>query len=101
MKIRSSPVIPTLICGEMPLDGMRVGLVVGIVDSDASMYVNYVIQTADGKKFCAQMDAKRRRNRDVLMQMALESGRHVMVVGGINSYLRTAALGTDGHGVVK
>ncbi|BAN25987.1 hypothetical protein BRPE64_BCDS13260 [Caballeronia insecticola] len=76
-------------------------MVVGIVDSDASMYVNYVIQTADGKKFCTQMDAKRRGNRHALMQMALESGRLVMVVGGINSYLRAFALGADAHGMVR
>ncbi|SAK97415.1 hypothetical protein [Caballeronia ptereochthonis] len=101
MKIGSSPVIPSLICRETPLDGMRMGLVVGIIDSDASMYVNYLVQTVEGAKYCTQMDIRRRHNRNALMRMALESGRPVMVVGGINSYLRSSAVGTDGHGVVK
>ncbi|WP_321799892.1 hypothetical protein [Caballeronia sp. J97] len=68
-----------------------------IVDSDASVYVNFVIQTREGPRYCAQMDARRRRNRNALLRMALESGRTVMLISGINSYVRTAVIGMDPH----
>ena len=79
MKIRSSPVIPSLICPGVPLDGAQAGVVVRIIDSDASVYANYLVQTADGTQYCGQMDVRRRRNRDALLRRALESGRSVMV----------------------
>ncbi|KXV04186.1 hypothetical protein CR51_14340 [Caballeronia megalochromosomata] len=97
MKIRSSPVIPSLICRGIPLDGARIGVVVRIVDSDSAAYVNYLLQAPDGTQYCAQMDVRRRPNRHALLRMALESGRSVMMVGGINSYVRTAVVGAAGH----
>ncbi|SAK62068.1 hypothetical protein AWB80_02737 [Caballeronia pedi] len=97
MKIRSAPVIPSLICPGIPLDGVRIGVVVRIVDSDASAYINYLIQAADGAQYAAQMDNRRRRNRDALIRLAVESGRSVMLVGGINSYVRSAVIGTESH----
>ncbi|WP_250514476.1 hypothetical protein [Caballeronia sp. INDeC2] len=97
MKIRSSAVIPSLICPGTPLGGAQIGVVVRIVDSDASVYVNYLLQSPDGTQSCAQMDVRRRRNRDALLRLALESGRSVMVVGAINSYVKTAVVGAPGH----
>ena len=97
MQIKSAPVIPSLICPGVPLDGVRIGHVVQIVDSDASAYVNYLVQTPDGAQYCAQMDARRRRNRNALLRMALESGRPVMMIGGINSYLTSAAFSVAGY----
>lgn len=97
MQIKSSPVIPSLICPGVPLDGVQIGHVVQIVDSDASLYVNYLVQTLDGAQHCAQMDARRRRNRNALLRMALESGRPVMLIGGINSYLTSAAFSVAGY----
>ncbi|SPB16178.1 hypothetical protein NOV72_03378 [Caballeronia novacaledonica] len=97
MRIRSSPVIPSLVCAGIPLDGAQVGVVVRIVDSDASVYVNYLVQAPDGKQYCAQMDVRRRGNRDALLRLALESGRFVMVFGGINSYVKAAVVGAPGH----
>lgn len=97
MKIRSSPVIPSLVHPGTPLDGVRAGVIVGIIDSDASVYVNYLVQAPDGTQYCAQMDTRRRRNRHALLCMALESGRSMMVAGGINSYVRTAVIGDSGQ----
>lgn len=101
MKIRSSPAIPSLVCTGISLDGARRGTVIRIIDSDASVYINYVILGSDGVTYCAQMDARRRKNRNALMRMALESAQPVTVIGGINSYLRCAAVGNEAFGVVK
>jgi hypothetical protein len=101
MKIRSSPAIPSLVCTGVPLDGARRGTLIRIIDSDASAYINYVILGSDGVTYCTQMDAKRRKNRNALMRIALESARHVTVIGGINSYLRCTAVGNEAFGVVK
>jgi hypothetical protein len=95
MKIKTSPTIPSLVCTGLPLDGARRGIVVRIIDSDASAFINYVIRASDGVIYCAQMDVRRRRNRNNLMHMALESGRAVTVIGGINSYLRCTAVGSE------
>ncbi|SAL52436.1 hypothetical protein AWB73_05549 [Caballeronia turbans] len=101
MKIRSSPVIPSLICPGVPLDGAQAGVVVRIIDSDASVYANYLVQTADGTQYCGQMDVRRRRNRDALLRLALESGRSVMVIGGINSYVKAAMVGAPSHALFE
>ena len=100
MKSKSPPVIPSLICPGMPLNGAQIGVIVRIIDSDASVYVNYLVQTRDGTQYCAQMDVRRRHNRHALIRLALESGRFVMLVGGINSYVRTAVVGAPGHALV-
>ena len=82
MKIRSSPMIPTLLCPGVPLNGMQAGLVIGIIDSDSSDLHQL---SHSGRRWHALLRANgcspQTQQECAIVQPAFESGRSVMVMG--------------------